>query len=73
MRSAHQSARSFILPLAFGTCEDPVLDFVLGSYRSGCSVDFPFRFCSHGLLFPFLSVRPQVHAPRQLFSPSVSI
>jgi hypothetical protein len=39
----------------------------LGSYRSGCFVDFPFYFCCNGLLFLFLSVRPQVHAPRPFF------
>jgi hypothetical protein len=59
MWPAHQSARSFVLPLVLGTCADPVVDFVLGSYRSGCFVDFPSVFCSHGLLFPFLSVRPE--------------
>jgi hypothetical protein len=42
--------------------------FALGSYRSGCFVYFPFCFCSNGLLFPFLSVRPaRYHARKVLF------
>jgi hypothetical protein len=56
MRSPHQSARSFGLPLVFCTCADPVLDFVLGSYRSGCFVIF-LLVCAPVFLLVPASVR----------------